>query len=180
VGTFTGTAQVSNGAGSATQNFSIVISPQTIVAMNCGTTAGYSYTATDGTVYTADTYVSGGTIFTAATSITTGTDAALYSVYRYGSPGPETYNIPIANGTYTVHLKYAEMNTGNGVGSRVFGVTVQGTTVESAFDILTHVGNRTPLDMSYSATVTNNTLTVGHIFLNHGFDMTSAIKITKP
>jgi len=177
-GTFTGTVTASNVGGSNSQNFSIVITPQTMVAIDCGSTS--NYTAGDGTVYSADTYVSGGASFTAATTITTGSDAALYTTYRYGSPFPPTYNIPLANGTYVVHLKYAEMNTGYHIGSRPFGVTVQGATVESSFDILTHVGVLTPLDMSYSATVTTGTLTLGQIYIGPGFDMISAIKVTTP
>jgi len=177
--TYTGTITAANGfSPNATDNFSIVVaSSSTVAAINCGYSS--TYTATDGTVYSADTYFTSGTSFTATTTITTGTDPTLYTYYRYGEPTPAIYNIPLSNGSYTVHIKYAEMDPTKGIGSRVFGVTVQGTTVASSFDILTHVAALTPLDEAYSATVTNGTLTVGQVYI-YGNPEFSALKVTSP
>jgi len=85
------------------------------------------------------------------------TDPALYQSERSGS---FSYNIPVANGSYTLNLHFAEIfHTASG--KRVFNVAAQGKTVLSNFDIFAAAGgaNRA-IVKSFPVTVTNGVLTV--------------------
>src|SRR5208337_695952 len=66
---------------------------------------GGQYTDTAGVVYQADTDYAGGTIASTTAAITGTTDPTLYQSERYGN---FSYNVPLANGNYTVTLKFAE------------------------------------------------------------------------
>jgi hypothetical protein len=70
---------------------------------------------------------------TFTTPIVTNTpDPVLYQTNRYGT---FSYVFPVSNGSYIVTLKFAENVTGNGVGSRIFNVSINGTAVLTNFDI---------------------------------------------
>lgn len=157
VGPFLAIITASNGVGTpATQNFSITAqSPASgliVKAIDCGSAS--AYTASDGTVYQADTYYVGGANYFdgGAPNNFPSPDLPLYRYYHYSNA---TYTIPVPNGSYILHLKYCEMNSGQPVGGRVFSVAVQGTVVDPTFDIRAHVPSLTPLDMPYNVTVTN-------------------------
>jgi len=97
-----------------------------------------------GEVWMPDNYFHGGRRSTRQPQQIQGTpDAALYIAQRFGH---FSYSIPVAeNGRYTVKLHFAEIwftapaSTG-GVGSRVFDVYCNGTTLLKDFDILKESG----------------------------------------
>jgi hypothetical protein len=101
-----------------------------------------------GQVWLPDQWSAGGRISTRVASINGTPDAGLYQWRRVGH---FSYSIPVVEGgIYTVILHFAENwftppNSVGGVGSRVFDVYCNGTTLLKGFDILKEaggVGNR--------------------------------------
>ena len=85
-------------------------------------------------------------------------DEALYQQYgrTYGSSIGPSYVLPIANGSYTVKLHYAEP-TFTAAGSRTFDVAIEGSTVETDFDIFATAGaTNQALVMTYTAQVVSD------------------------
>lgn len=132
----------------------------TVFATNAG---GSAYTGGDGIAYKADSYYSGGTAKTITPTISGTTDDILYQSYRYGSTTAGSifsYNIPVANGTYSVVLKFAD---NVGTGKRVFDVKMEGTTVLSNFDIYAKAGNNTAYDVTIPVSVADGVLNIGFV-----------------
>ena len=72
------------------------------------------------------------------------TDAPeVYQSVRYDTDG---YALPIANGTYTVTLKFSEI-TYHEAGKRVFGVKLQGQSVADKLDIFAQAGKNKAYDL---------------------------------
>jgi hypothetical protein len=71
------------------------------------------------------------------------------------------YAIPLANGTYTVKLRFAETSSVTTAGQRVFNVSLEGATVLSNFDIYAVVGRNTALVKTFSTTVSDGVLNIG-------------------
>lgn len=110
----------------------------------------------DGT-YQADAFFSGGTALNRPGQAIAGTnDDALYASERYGTM---TYTLPMQNGTYSVTLKFAEMNA-TAIGQRLFHVDIQGARVLTNFDIFAVAGANTALDQTFQTTVSDGTLTI--------------------
>lgn len=132
----------------------------TVFATNAG---GSAYTGGDGIAYKADSYYSGGTAKTITPTISGTTDDILYQSYRYGSTTAGSvfsYNVPVANGTYSVVLKFAD---NMGTGQRVFDVKMEGTTVLSNFDIYAKAGNNTAYDVTIPVSVADGVLNIGFV-----------------
>lgn len=106
----------------------------------------------------ADQHFTGGYTYSVGAQAIAGTeDDAIYQTERYGAMN---YNIPVANGKYTVRLHFAEIYSGcQYVGCRIFNVGVNGIPLLSNFDIFAKVGG-------YSATVAQTTATVSNGSLN--------------
>jgi len=126
-------------------------------AANAG---GDSYTAADGTAFSADANVSGGATAGTGDAIVNTTDDTLYQTERYGD---FTYDIPVADGTYDVRLHFAETFwTANG--DRVFDVAVEGTEVISDLDVHAVVGHDAALVETVSGVeVTDGSLTLDFV-----------------
>ncbi len=138
------------------------------VRINAG---GPRYVDSLGNTWMADTYFQNGSAYAPAslntTNIQNTADPVLYRSERFGGPPgttPLAYAIPVANGTYTVRLLFAEtwfgVATGGGVGSRVFDVSLENTVVLPSFDIYATAGG--PL----KAVVEQFTVTVNDGVLN--------------
>ncbi|MBJ6751615.1 malectin [Geomonas anaerohicana] len=137
-----------------------VASGITVFATNAG---GAAFTGSDGTAYKADSYYSGGTAKAITATIAGTTDDVLYQSYRYGSTtagSVMSYNIPVANGNYSVVLKFAD---NVGTGQRVFDVKMEGTTVLSNFDIYAKAGNNTAYDVTIPVSVADGVLNIGFV-----------------
>lgn len=109
-----------------------------------------------GNSWGADSSYAGGTAAVESTPVSiANTDSpALYNGQRYGNPS-FSYAFAVPNGTYTVTLKFAELYV-TGPGQRLFDVVLDGTTVESAFDIYATAGAmNTAVDRSYPVAVSN-------------------------
>ena len=150
--TYTLTCTGSGGSASASANLT-VLSPLTEVRIDSG---GPGYTGTDGT-YEADRYASGENTYSTTASIANTPDPTLYQTVQYGD---FTYEIPMANGTYNVTLKFAEVSR-PGVGQRVFNVNINGTPVLSNFDIVAQAGSGfRAIDRTFPVTVSNGMLSI--------------------
>ena len=96
-----------------------------------------------GQVWMPDQWAAGGRRSTRTVPIDDTPDAGLYHWQRFGH---FSYSIPVAeDGRYTVILHFAETwftppNSNGGVGSRVFDVYCNGTTLLKNFDILREAG----------------------------------------
>ena len=96
-----------------------------------------------GQVWLPDQWATGGRKSTRVVSVDRTADAGLYQWERFGH---FSYSIPVAEGgVYTVVLHFSETwftppNAMGGVGSRVFDVYCNGTTLLKGFDILREAG----------------------------------------
>ncbi len=87
-----------------------------------------------------------------------------YSSIRYSPSRQMAYDIPLANGEYTVILHFAEVWFGatgggsGGVGSRIFDVTMEGQLAEDNLDIFAEAGADAMLVKTHSVSVTDGVL----------------------
>jgi hypothetical protein len=81
------------------------------------------------------------------------TNQKMYQTERWGD---FHYDIPVPNGSYTVKLKFAEINPSHGV--RTFNVTMNGNQVLSNFSIAGESGNYVANDKTFPVTVTGGNL----------------------
>ncbi|HWQ52581.1 MAG TPA: malectin domain-containing carbohydrate-binding protein [Bryobacteraceae bacterium] len=127
-----------------------------VIRVNSG---GSVHVDANGTTWESDnSFVNGQTY--APEVVVAGTDTPeIYRTLRW-DPSPLEYRFAVADGTYTVTLKFAEIYHG-GTNQRVFDTTINGQQVLSNFDIVAAAGgpNRAA-DRSFSVPVTN-----GEIFI---------------
>jgi hypothetical protein len=127
--------------------------------------AGQTSAVTDGQgqSWSPDTSYTGGAAYVEPTpvSIANTNSPALYNGQRYGNP-TFSYAFTVPNGTYTVTLKFAELFVNvTGPGQRLFDVVLDGTTVESAFDIYaTSGGMNKAVDRSYPVAVSSGQIKI--------------------
>lgn len=123
---------------------------------------GNQYKDPSGNVWSADVDYSGGNTDNQAAghTIKGTTMSPLFQDERWGN---FSYKLPIASGTYTVRLYFAEIYAGClKAGCRVFDVTANGSPWLTNFDIAKKVG-------SYAADIETKTVTVTNNMLNLDF-----------
>ncbi|MBC6989261.1 malectin domain-containing carbohydrate-binding protein [Hymenobacter sp. BT491] len=106
-----------------------------------------------------------GSTYSTGSAIAGTTDDALYQTERFGTNF--SYALPVANGTYTVKLHFAEIYW-TAVGQRVFDVSLEGNKVLSAYDIFKKVGTNVATVESFPVTVSDGTLNLNLTSLNTG------------
>ena len=90
--------------------------------------------------------------------------ADLYKTERSSNQREFDYNVPLADGQYEVILHFAEIYWGatgggpGGAGSRIFDVSIEGTTLLDDYDINVDVGPQTEVTKSFIVTVSDGTL----------------------
>src|SRR5262249_38492689 len=131
--------------------------PPSTVRVNAG---GLAFTDSSGNAWETDRNFNTGDTFTTAQTWT-GADATLYTSERWDpADAPElAYSFPVAPGTYTVRLHFAEIYFTT-VGSRVFDVYIDGTKMLDKLDIVKEVGPMAPLVESFTVNETGNSLTI--------------------
>ncbi len=128
---------------------------EAIFAVNCG---GPEYTDKKGIVYKADNHFSGGQTYKTKAAIAGTEDDVLYQAERWGK---FSYNIPLANGDYTVTLKFAEIyEYGKWAGMRVFSVKVEGKKVISDLDLVVKAGQYKAFDVVVPVKVVDGILNI--------------------
>ncbi len=117
-------------------------------------TGGGAYTDGQGEVYGADQYFSGGKVATISNPIDGTVDDVLYQSERFGE---FSYALPLANGNYTVVLKFAEIYY-DAPGGRVFDVWMENQKVISSLDIYSQVGKNRAYDVVLPVSVVDGVL----------------------
>ncbi len=120
--------------------------------MNAG---GPAYTDKAGNVWRADEYFQAvrGAQHTVANAIANTDDDALFQSERWWMDG---YRIPIANGSYTLKLSFAEISPASG--TRVFSVRQGDRALLADFNIAREVGNYAALVKQFQVDVTGGVL----------------------
>ena len=93
----------------------------------------------------------------------------LYQTETFIWTSPVTFAVPVANGSYSVHLHFADWNPyePQAPGDRLFNVDIQGARKLTNLDIIAEVGKNAALVKSFDVAVTNSVLTVA--FTNNKF-----------
>jgi len=131
---------------------------EVVAALNAG---GSTFNSTSGIQYVGDAssgWVSGGAAYSTTDTIAGTVDDILYQSERYGN---FNYAIPLANGSYDLVLKFAEIYWDSPKG-RLFDVQVEGERVIQNLDIFFRCGN----DRAYDVVIPVN---LGDASLNIGF-----------
>lgn len=128
-------------------------------AINCGQTGG-PYSAINGITYSTDAYFIGGgpDVFPGNAVARTGDDA-LYNYARSKNATFSGYAIPVPNGSYTVHLQFAETYW-SGIDERVFDTELEGALVIDNLDLVAEGGIWVAYDRSFVVTVSDGTLNI--------------------
>jgi hypothetical protein len=127
----------------------------TLVRLACG--ASTVQVDSQGNLWAPDSSMTpGGSVWTAAIA-----EPVPYNHLRYSNPAaaPMTYTFQVPAGSYSVTLKFTEPSRGI-AGSRVFGVTINGTAVLSSLDLFAQAGKLQPYDFTANATAGNGTLSI--------------------
>ncbi|MBV0924113.1 choice-of-anchor D domain-containing protein [Halomicroarcula limicola] len=151
-------------------------------AVNAG---GSEYTATDGTVYQADTNFDGGSAYDTTQAIGDTQNDPLYQTERYGD---FWYNASAPNGTYEVTLEFAEIyhgtsqdnndvnGDGTNVGDRLFDVNAEGQQVLNDYDIYANAGALNATNETVTVEVTDGELNLEFVTESDNAKV-SAIKV---
>lgn len=118
-------------------------------------TGGSAFTDATGKVWGADQHYTGGTNSDGGATVAGTTDDKLYSDRRGGTSFQ--YAIPVANGSYSLKLHFAEMYY-SGAGQRKFDVFAEGATILDDLDIYAAAGAKTALVKSMNVTVKDGVL----------------------
>lgn len=122
-----------------------------VFAVNAG---GGSYTASNGIIYTADKNYSNGSIYKTSSSINNTADDVLYQSERYGN---FSYAVPLANGTYEITFKVAEVYYTSS-GKRQFDILAENTSIISNLDIFSAAGKNNAYDLVKTVSITDGIL----------------------
>jgi len=127
------------------------------IRVNAG---GPAFTDSTGNLWSADSGFTGGGTYGTGASISKTSDQTLYQTERFSSNGTLEYTTTVANGQYSVVLKFAEIYF-SGPGQRVFNIIINGVTVESNFDPFAAAGgNYTAVDKTYPVNVTGGAIDI--------------------
>ncbi|GAQ79894.1 hypothetical protein KFL_000400380 [Klebsormidium nitens] len=170
--------------------------PPSSYNINAGSSA--SYTAADGTKYSADSFYVGGSTSTftnllspAPSSISQSREPSIYAYARTGASFSYYFNLPL--GSYQIELDFVEDNYSR-AGQRVFTVAVQGVKAFPAIDIIANstytlspasapapspadVYTPAPYSLSTAASVSNGLLRIDFAGLNGTNATVSAIRV---
>ncbi len=159
-----GTTVTTASATGIIQNDDAGVTPTLVTAINVG---GGEVAASTGVVFQADpgptTGAAASQVFTTTAGIAGTTDDALYQDERWTPGGSYAYEIPVANGTYTVDLLFAEIYSGiHGSGQRVFDMSLEGQALAALqdIDIYAKVGLDAAYTVTQSVTVSDGSLSI--------------------
>ncbi|BAY94837.1 MULTISPECIES: malectin domain-containing carbohydrate-binding protein [unclassified Tolypothrix] len=127
------------------------------IRINAG---GAAFTDGQGNQWLADQYSSGGNTYATTAAIASTVEDPLYQNERWLNDF--SYAIPVANGDYTVKLKFAELFF-NAAGQRVFDVKAENNSVITNLDIFKEAGANTALDKSFTVKVSDGTLNLNFL-----------------
>ena len=125
-----------------------------IFAVNCGGSTFTSFTT--GIIYQTDKNYSGGSIYKSTNEIAGTLDDELYRSERFGN---FNYNIPLANGTYEITFKFAEIYQ-KASNNRIFDVIAEGSDIISNLDIYALAGPNKAYDLIKTVDVIDGALNI--------------------
>ncbi len=125
--------------------------------IDCG--SYQSYTAADGTLWSADQYYTGGQQLYTSYTVSGTPDSPLFRTARVGYYGDFSYAIPVSNGSYVLTLKFSEVQY-SVAGQRIFNVLVNGNPVLSNFDVVAQGGFFNAVERPFSVLVTDGMLRI--------------------
>jgi len=150
---FDGTASIATAVTITPAAFNALAAP--VVRINAG---GPAFTDVSGNLWLADTDFAGGQPWVTASPISRNANDAMYQAVRYGNWF--TYTIPVANGTHTVTLDFAEVSQAT-AGTRQFNVAINGVAVLINFDIFAAAGGALkPIQKSFTVNVTGGSIAI--------------------
>ncbi|MEL6158545.1 MAG: malectin domain-containing carbohydrate-binding protein [Cyanobacteria bacterium J06627_32] len=117
------------------------------VRINVG---GQAYTDSEGQQWLADQFGTGGNTARKQVNIVDTADQAIYTSKRFGHE--LSYHIPVANGTYSVNLLFAE-TLWKSDGTRTFDVAIEGQSLSQGVDVHAEVGFRQAYQQTYESIV---------------------------
>jgi hypothetical protein len=138
---------------SITASFDFVGGAIESFAVNCG---GPAYTATDGTLFSADKFYTGGNTYSTTSAISGTEDDILYQTERWGDVA---YNIALPNGIYDITLLFAEIYQTQPA-QRVFNVSVEGKPIISNLDIWSEAGANAAYDVTFTVMLVDGELNI--------------------
>jgi parallel beta-helix repeat protein len=115
------------------------------------------FTDGQGVAWSGDRYFVGGLTAGTKHAIASTSNQALYQANRYAM---SAYNVPVANGTYSVTVDTAETYWSN-TGKRVFSATVEGKPLFTNLDLVAKLGANVAYQVSTQAAVTDGLLQIG-------------------
>jgi hypothetical protein len=126
-----------------------------LIRVNCG---GPAYTDASGQVWKADTGFIGGSVLGSNSSVSGPEQPpTVYQSVRWGN---FLYQFTVPNGHYNVKLKFAELFLTT-AGTRITRITINGTVVDPAFDIIAAAGGpNIEVNRVYPITVTGGQITI--------------------
>lgn len=131
-------------------------SPTVLYRVNSG---GGAVIDEQGDAWTADTtYLAGGTAdaFSVSGAISGTTIPTIHRTERYGT---FRYEFPVSNGEVSFDLLFTELYWST-AGSRVFGVSAEGTTLISQLDLFATVGKQQALKRTFTVPVSDGSLSL--------------------
>ena len=139
--------------------------PAVVIRVNVG---GPSYTDSAANTWLADAGSNTGTglSWPASTAIAGTSDPTLYRTERWDAPSAPvmTYSFTVPSGSYQVKLHFAENYAPLfAVGQRVFGIQIEGVTVDAGLDVFAEAGARTALIKTYTTTVADGAVTIAFL-----------------
>jgi hypothetical protein len=128
----------------------------TTLRVNAGAGA---YVDPQGLTWNTDFGYNGGSAYNVSTPVSGTTSPLLYQKERWNYPNL-TYQFAVTPGTYDVTLKFAEIYSGV-VGSRVFNIAINGSTLLSNFDIDAQAGGAfRAIDKTFTVTATGGQINI--------------------
>ncbi|HSV14291.1 MAG TPA: malectin domain-containing carbohydrate-binding protein, partial [Tepidisphaeraceae bacterium] len=124
------------------------------IRINAG---GGAYTDLAGHAWSADMDFTGGTVSNGRYPVAGTSDDPLFYTRRWGT---ETYNIPLANGSYTLNLYFAEPVM-TAAGKRVFNVSAEGQPLLTNLDLFVAAGYRNSYVRSFPISISDGALNIG-------------------
>lgn len=118
---------------------------------------GSAFQDTEGYIYNASENTSGGSTFSTTDAISGTSDDALYQSELVGNA--LTISIPLANDTYDVVLKFAELGW-EVPNERIFDVNIEGSLVIDDLDIYSEAGHDTAYDRLFTVAVSDGSLDI--------------------
>lgn len=130
--------------------------PKIAIRVNAGAGA---ITDSSGNTWATDNGYLNGQAFHSGVSVSNTDNPEIYRTLRW-SPAQLDYRYAVANGTYTVRLKFAEVYH-TSTNQRVFHVNINGQRVLSNFDIVAAAGgSRRAVDRAFTVNVTNGEIRI--------------------